>query len=163
MVCALHMALQQQAIWALDRPLMHCLYCLCCLTSSLLASSPPWQVAAQALGIPLSAVFIAETSTDKVPNPSPTAASASSDMYGAATLDACDQINARLAPFRERLPGEWPLKSRVCGACQWLPSWVPCSMSLHTHQAADAPPPAKSICDFARAWHPLAPWCGCWL
>jgi len=42
------------------------------------------QIAATALGIPLSAVFIAETATDKVPNASSTAASASSDLYGAA-------------------------------------------------------------------------------
>ena len=41
-------------------------------------------MAAAALGLPLSAVYIAETATDKVPNASPTAASASSDMYGAA-------------------------------------------------------------------------------
>ena len=44
--------------------------------------------------------------TDKVPNASPTAASASSDMYGAAAADACRQLNARLAPFREKLPGK---------------------------------------------------------
>lgn len=42
------------------------------------------QIAAESLGIPLSAIFISETSTDKVPNASPTAASASSDLYGAA-------------------------------------------------------------------------------
>lgn len=42
------------------------------------------QVAAQALGIPLTDVFIAETATDKVANASPTAASASSDLYGSA-------------------------------------------------------------------------------
>lgn len=48
-------------------------------------------------------MHIAETSTDKVPNASPTAASASSDLYGAAILDACDQLNARLAPIRSRL------------------------------------------------------------
>lgn len=60
----------------------------------------PPQVAAQALNVPLSKVFISETSTDKVPNASPTAASASSDMYGAATLDACKQIADRLAPYR---------------------------------------------------------------
>jgi len=63
------------------------------------------QVAAQALGTPLSKVFISETSTDKVPNSSPTAASASSDMYGGAILDACKQINARLQPVKERMPG----------------------------------------------------------
>ncbi|KAL6564721.1 xylitol dehydrogenase [Orobanche minor] len=54
------------------------------------------QVAASCFDIPLSSVFISETSTDKVPNASPTAASASSDMYGAAVLDACQQIKARM-------------------------------------------------------------------
>lgn len=64
------------------------------------------QVVAQALGCPLSSVHIAETATDKVPNASPTAASASSDMYGSAATDACAQLNARLAPYREKLgPG----------------------------------------------------------
>lgn len=42
------------------------------------------QIAATALGLPLLAVFIAETATDKVPNASSTAASASSNLYGAA-------------------------------------------------------------------------------
>ena len=64
------------------------------------------QIVAQALGCPLSSVHIAETATDKVPNSSPTAASASSDMYGAAAADACAQINARLAPYREKMPGK---------------------------------------------------------
>ncbi|KAG1664511.1 hypothetical protein FOA52_007775 [Chlamydomonas sp. UWO 241] len=59
------------------------------------------QVVAQALQVPLAKVFISETSTQTVPNASPTAASASSDMYGAALLDACRQLNERLAPFRE--------------------------------------------------------------
>ncbi|GIL49662.1 hypothetical protein Vafri_5944 [Volvox africanus] len=66
------------------------------------------QVAAQALNVPLSKVFISETSTDKVPNASPTAASASSDMYGGAVLDACRQLSERLAPYRAKLPnGTW--------------------------------------------------------
>ena len=42
------------------------------------------QIAAQSLGLPLNAVYIAETATDKVPNASSTAASASSDIYGGA-------------------------------------------------------------------------------
>jgi xanthine dehydrogenase molybdopterin-binding subunit B len=58
------------------------------------------QVAAQELAVPLDSVFIAETSSDKVPNASPTAASAGSDLYGASTLDACRQINDRLKPLR---------------------------------------------------------------
>ena len=69
------------------------------------------QVAAMALGVPTAAVFIAESSTDKVANPSPTAASASSDMYGAAVLDACDQIASRLAPFRAELGPDAPFKA----------------------------------------------------
>ncbi|XLR30272.1 hypothetical protein HN51_050143 [Arachis hypogaea] len=60
------------------------------------------QIAASAFNIPLSSVFISDTSTDKVPNSSPTAASASSDMYGAAVLDACEQIKARMEPVASR-------------------------------------------------------------
>ncbi|XVE78883.1 hypothetical protein DITRI_Ditri14bG0013900 [Diplodiscus trichospermus] len=60
------------------------------------------QVAASAFNIPVSSVFISETSTDKVPNASPTAASASSDMYAAAVLDACEQIKARMEPISSR-------------------------------------------------------------
>lgn len=60
------------------------------------------QVAASSFGIPLSSVFISETSTDKVPNASPTAASASSDLYGAAVLDACEQIKARMEPMSSK-------------------------------------------------------------
>ncbi|MED6171547.1 xylitol dehydrogenase [Stylosanthes scabra] len=51
---------------------------------------------------PLSSVFISDTSTDKVPNSSPTAASSSSDMYGATVLDACEQIKARMEPIASR-------------------------------------------------------------
>lgn len=52
------------------------------------------QIAATALGLPLSAVFIAETATDKVPNASSTAASASSDLYGAAgrSVNQCKTV-----------------------------------------------------------------------
>lgn len=60
------------------------------------------QIAASSFNIPLSSVFISETSTDKVPNASPTAASASSDMYGAAVLDACEQIKARMEPVASK-------------------------------------------------------------
>ncbi|KAA8499059.1 Xanthine dehydrogenase [Porphyridium purpureum] len=58
------------------------------------------QVAATELRISAEKVFISETATDKVPNASPTAASASSDMYGMAIVDACAQLNARLAKYR---------------------------------------------------------------
>ncbi|MEW5315300.1 MAG: hypothetical protein WDW38_006740 [Sanguina aurantia] len=74
------------------------------------------QIAAQALGLPLHKVYISETSTDKVPNASPTAASASSDMYGGAVLDACSQLAERLAPFRTALGPDVPFKAVVNAA-----------------------------------------------
>lgn len=44
------------------------------------------QVASKALGIPSSKIHISETSTDKVPNTSPTAASVGSDVNGMAVI-----------------------------------------------------------------------------
>ncbi|XP_065866854.1 xanthine dehydrogenase 1-like isoform X2 [Euphorbia lathyris] len=73
------------------------------------------QVAASAFNIPLSSVFISETSTDKVPNSSPTAASASSDMYGAAVLDACEQIKARMEPVASK--HNFTSFAELAGAC----------------------------------------------
>jgi len=63
------------------------------------------QIVAKALNVPLNSVYISETATDKIPNASPTAASASSDLYGAAAADACNQLNDRLRPYREKMPG----------------------------------------------------------
>ncbi|KAF9972833.1 hypothetical protein BGZ73_003979, partial [Actinomortierella ambigua] len=60
------------------------------------------QVCAEGLQIPMDLIHIVETATDKVANASPTAASASSDLNGMAVKDACDQINARLAPYRAK-------------------------------------------------------------
>ncbi|KAL8899631.1 MAG: hypothetical protein Q9207_006099 [Kuettlingeria erythrocarpa] len=68
------------------------------------------QIAAQALGIPLSDVFVSETATNTVANTSSTAASASSDLNGYAIWDACSQLNARLAPYKEKLGADAPLK-----------------------------------------------------
>lgn len=60
------------------------------------------QIAASEFGIALKDVFVSETATDKVPNSSPTAASASADMYGGAVLDACQQIKARMKPVADK-------------------------------------------------------------
>lgn len=68
------------------------------------------QIAAQALGVPLDNVFISETATNTVPNTSPTAASASSDLNGFAIFNACQQINERLAPYREKLGKDATMK-----------------------------------------------------
>jgi xanthine dehydrogenase/oxidase len=59
-------------------------------------------IAAEALKVPLSSVFISETATNTVANTSSTAASASSDLNGYAIFNACEQLNERLAPYREK-------------------------------------------------------------
>ncbi|KAL4808350.1 Molybdopterin-binding domain of aldehyde dehydrogenase-domain-containing protein [Aspergillus unguis] len=61
-------------------------------------------IAAEALGVPQSDVFISETATNTVANTSSTAASASSDLNGYAIYNACAQLNERLAPYREKFP-----------------------------------------------------------
>ena len=63
------------------------------------------QIAAEKLGAPLGAVRMMPTRTDKVPNTSATAASASTDLNGAAVADACEQIVARLAPVAGAMLG----------------------------------------------------------
>ncbi|KAK7788687.1 hypothetical protein R5R35_008349 [Gryllus longicercus] len=66
------------------------------------------QVASRALGISESLIHISETSTDKVPNTSATAASAGSDLNGMAVLNACHTILERLQPIKKANPsGGW--------------------------------------------------------
>ena len=60
-------------------------------------------IAAEALNVPVDNIFISETSTNTVANTSATAASASSDLNGYAVFNACSQLNARLAPYRQKL------------------------------------------------------------
>ncbi|KAI0008436.1 xanthine dehydrogenase [Xylariaceae sp. FL0662B] len=67
-------------------------------------------LAAQALQVPMEDVHITETATNTVANTSPTAASASSDLNGYAVWNACEQINARLAPYRKKLGPEAKMK-----------------------------------------------------
>jgi xanthine dehydrogenase large subunit len=55
------------------------------------------QIAADALGVPLEALRIMPTRTDKVPNTSATAASSGSDLNGAAVRAACEALRQRLA------------------------------------------------------------------
>uniref|UniRef100_A0A8C2S9E5 FAD-binding PCMH-type domain-containing protein n=1 Tax=Capra hircus TaxID=9925 RepID=A0A8C2S9E5_CAPHI len=66
------------------------------------------QVASRALKIPTSKIYISETSTNTVPNSSPTAASVSTDIYGQAIYEACQTILKRLEPFKRKNPdGSW--------------------------------------------------------
>lgn len=67
-------------------------------------------IAAEALGVPLSSVFISETATNTVANASSTAASASSDLNGYAIFNACKELNDRLQPYREKLGPDATMK-----------------------------------------------------
>uniref|UniRef100_A0A3Q3BJF7 xanthine dehydrogenase n=1 Tax=Kryptolebias marmoratus TaxID=37003 RepID=A0A3Q3BJF7_KRYMA len=58
------------------------------------------QVASRVLGVPCSKIHISETSTNTVINTSPTAASVSSDLNGAAVQNACEILQKRLEPFK---------------------------------------------------------------
>jgi len=64
-----------------------------------------WQIAADALGVPLSFVRVMATRTDKVPNTSATAASSGSDLNGAAVRAACDELKRRLAKIAGEMLG----------------------------------------------------------
>ncbi|MBA2353995.1 MAG: xanthine dehydrogenase molybdopterin binding subunit [Acidobacteria bacterium] len=63
------------------------------------------QVAAGSLGVAADRIRMMPTRTDKVPNTSATAASASTDLNGAAVIDACRQISARLTTVAAGLLG----------------------------------------------------------
>uniref|UniRef100_A0A3Q3BGF0 Xanthine dehydrogenase/oxidase n=1 Tax=Kryptolebias marmoratus TaxID=37003 RepID=A0A3Q3BGF0_KRYMA len=66
------------------------------------------QVASRVLGVPCSKIHISETSTNTVINTSPTAASVSSDLNGAAVQNACEILQKRLEPFKAQNPkGSW--------------------------------------------------------
>ncbi|MBY0508000.1 MAG: molybdopterin-dependent oxidoreductase [Bryobacteraceae bacterium] len=54
------------------------------------------RIAAGTLGVPPETIRLMPTNTGKVPNTSPTAASAGTDLNGAAVADACRQLRARL-------------------------------------------------------------------
>ena len=60
------------------------------------------QLVADEVGVSIDRVMMMTTSTEKNPNTSPTAASASTDLNGAAALDACRQIRSRMAEFAAR-------------------------------------------------------------
>jgi xanthine dehydrogenase large subunit len=66
------------------------------------------QIAAEILGVDLDAIRVMPTRTDKIPNTSATAASASADLNGAAVADACRQLRERL----DRIPNASSLSFR---------------------------------------------------
>ncbi len=60
------------------------------------------QIAAHALGVPLEAIRVMATRTDKIPNTSATAASSGSDLNGAAVQSACETLKERLTAVAAR-------------------------------------------------------------
>ncbi|KAH7826052.1 xanthine dehydrogenase [Monocercomonoides exilis] len=67
------------------------------------------QVAAETLGIDISFIHVLHTSTETCTNTQPTAASTGLDLNGGALKKACEQINASLAPLREKMKDKtWP-------------------------------------------------------
>lgn len=62
------------------------------------------QVASKVLQIPMELIHVQESSSDKVPNASTTAASVSSDLYGGAVMNACQKLFDRLKPYRNSMP-----------------------------------------------------------
>jgi xanthine dehydrogenase small subunit len=60
-------------------------------------------IAAKELGVKPEQIRVMPTSTDKVPNTSATAASAGTDLNGAAVKNACDILKARLLPVAQEL------------------------------------------------------------
>jgi len=61
------------------------------------------QVVAESFGVPLDAVHITATTTAKVPNTSPTAASSGSDLNGMAAQNAADVVKARMTAHAAKL------------------------------------------------------------
>ncbi|MDF3069865.1 MAG: xanthine dehydrogenase, molybdopterin binding subunit [Polyangiaceae bacterium] len=60
------------------------------------------QIAAHSLSLPLSAIRVMATRTDKIPNTSATAASCGSDLNGAAVQSACETLKERLTAVAAR-------------------------------------------------------------
>ncbi len=75
------------------------------------------QIAADGLGLGLAAIRIMPTRTDKIPNTSATAASAGSDLNGAAVRAACDALRARLAEVAARRLGVPASDMVFAGGC----------------------------------------------
>ena len=61
------------------------------------------QVAADAMGVPLTSIRMMATRTDVVPNTSATAASSGTDLNGGAIMAACATLRARMAPVAATL------------------------------------------------------------
>jgi xanthine dehydrogenase large subunit len=71
------------------------------------------RIAARTLGIDPSRIRLMPANTSKVPNTSPTAASAGTDLNGAAVADACRQLCVRLSKVSAGMAGS-PTFAQIC-------------------------------------------------
>ncbi len=94
------------------------------------------QVVATTFGLPLGRVRIAATSTAKVPNTAPTAASSGSDLNGMAARAAAETIRDRMLPVAAALLGAVPEAVRFEGG--------------RVHAGGEA---SKSFAEIAKAAH----------
>ena len=102
------------------------------------------QIAADGLGVTLDRVRLMPTRTDKVPNTAPTAASAGTDLNGAAVLDACVQLRGRLQPIAAGLLACDPADVRfadnaVTGAGRRVPFGAVCDAAYMQRTPLFAP------------------------
>ena len=86
---------------------------------------------AEQFSLPIAAVRIMPTSTEKNANTSPTAASAGTDLNGSAAVMACEKIKQRLAALAYALRGiaqeHWPTKTAGLG------TWPEISITNDAH------------------------------
>ena len=62
------------------------------------------QLVAHELGVPFASVICSERSTGKIPNASPTSGSMTSDLNGAAAVNACRELMKGLKPVMDEMP-----------------------------------------------------------
>ncbi|CAB4068821.1 XDH [Lepeophtheirus salmonis] len=122
------------------------------------------QIASQVLGTSYEKISIIETSTDKVPNSSPTAASLGSDLYGAAVLEACNSLNSRLEPIKkDKEPGQGVVESDgKAMSLYWFHKGLKSKQKTPSHKAAKAQKRCEINLDDFCPWslrHPSSPDC----
>ncbi|EDV24048.1 uncharacterized protein TRIADDRAFT_57138 [Trichoplax adhaerens] len=62
------------------------------------------QICSHILGVPKEKIHLIESSTAVIPNATETSNSSATDLYGAATKDACEKLKERLDPIRATMP-----------------------------------------------------------
>jgi xanthine dehydrogenase large subunit len=82
------------------------------------------QIVADVFAVPLSAVRIFSTRTDKVPNTSPTAASSGTDLNGMAAFNAAQTLRERLVAFLAEKAGCAPDQVRFAEGMAWAGEMV---------------------------------------